>query len=65
MPDEKVVPVTADNIVVKQGYQEGSNVQVVEELVDLIMVSRLYESNMEFLTASRQNSSSLMSVAMG
>ena len=65
MPDEEVVPVTAENIVVKQGYQEGSNVQIVEELVDLIMVSRLYEANVEFLTASRQNSSSLMSVAMG
>jgi flagellar basal body rod protein FlgG len=59
------VPVTAENIVVKQGYQERSNVQIVEELVDLLMVSRLYEANMDFMTASRQNSSSLMSVAMG
>jgi flagellar basal body rod protein FlgG len=65
MPDEEVVPVTAENIIVRQGFQESSNVQVVEELVDLIMVSRLYEANMEFLTVSKQNSSSLMSVAMG
>jgi uncharacterized repeat protein (TIGR01451 family) len=34
----------------------GSNVQIVEELVDLVMVTRLYEANMEFLSTGRQTS---------
>jgi flagellar basal-body rod protein FlgF len=30
-----------------QGYQEGSNVNIVEEMVGLITVSRLYEANLK------------------
>jgi flagellar basal-body rod protein FlgF len=63
--EEGIAPETAKNVIVKQGFQESSNVQTVEELVDLIMVSRLYEANMEFMTASKQATSSLMSAAMG
>ena len=63
--EEGIVPVAAENVVVQQGFQEASNVEIVEELVDMIMVSRLYESNMEFLTASKTATSSLMSIAMG
>ncbi len=65
MPDANVVPVDAENIVVRQGYQESSNVQMVEELVDMIMVARLYEANMKSITASKQAADSLMAVAMG
>ena len=65
MPDENIQPIEADNIVVKQGYQEASNVQVIDELVDMILVSRLYEANMKSLTATKETSSSLLSVAMG
>ena len=65
MPDEDIVPVEAENVVVKQGYQEQSNVQIIDELVDMIMVSRLYEANMNLLDAQKQASSSIMSVAMG
>jgi flagellar basal body rod protein FlgG len=65
MPDEDVVPVTAEHIVVRQRYQEGSNVKIVDELVDMIMVSRLYEANMKFVSARKETSSSIMSVAMG
>lgn len=54
-----------ENLIVKQGYQEGSNVQMVEELVDMIMVSRLYEANMKFLSVGSDNTKNLISVAMG
>jgi len=65
MPDVNVQPSNAQNIIVKQGYQEASNVQIVDELVDMILVSRLYEANMKSLTAEQQASGSLMNVAMG
>lgn len=65
MPEQDVRPVEAENVVVKQGYQEGSNVKMIDELVDMLMVSRLYEANMKFMTAQKEASSSLLSVAMG
>jgi flagellar basal body rod protein FlgG len=65
MPDENVTPVPADKMVVRQGYQESSNVKTVDELVDMIMVSRLYEANMKFIAAQRETSSSIIGVAMG
>jgi len=65
MPDVNIQPVAAEQLVVKQGYQEASNVQIVDELVDMILVSRLYEANMKSIAAEQQASSSLMSVAMG
>jgi len=65
MPDEDVEPGTAEHIVVKQGYQEVSNVKLVDELVDMIMVSRLYEANMKFIDAEMKTSSSIIGVAMG
>ncbi|HSV27355.1 MAG TPA: flagellar hook basal-body protein, partial [Sedimentisphaerales bacterium] len=58
-------PAMAQNATVRQGYQEGSNVNAMEELVGLITVSRLYESSMKVLTARSEASRSLMSVAMG
>ncbi|MHC4206389.1 MAG: flagellar hook-basal body protein [Planctomycetota bacterium] len=65
MPEQDVRPVAAENIVVKQGYQEGSNVKMIDELVDMLMVSRLYEANMKFVSAQKEASSSILSVAMG
>jgi len=65
MPDKNVQPAAAGNVVVKQGYQEASNVSVVDELVDMIMVTRLYEANMRFVSAQSETSSSIMNVAMG
>ena len=63
--EEGVVPSAAENIIVKQGFQESSNVKIIDELVDMIMVSRLYEANMEFLKTTKEASSSLISAAMG
>lgn len=65
MPDEDITPVTSENVIVKQGYQEASNVEIVDELVDMIMVTRLYEANMNFIRAQKETSSSIMNVAMG
>lgn len=56
---------TLDDAVVKQGFRESSNVAVMEELVGMITVSRLYEANMRFLSARKDLSQSLMNVAMG
>ena len=39
--------------------------QLDEELVYMIMVTRLYEANMKFMSVGKDNSKSLMSVAMG
>jgi flagellar basal-body rod protein FlgG len=36
----------------KQGFLEGSNVQVVEEMVDMIAAQRTYEMNTKVLTAA-------------
>lgn len=58
-------PGLAENIVVKQGYLEASNVKMVDELVDMIMVQRLYEANMKFITGKKEATSSLISLAMG
>ena len=37
---------------VSQGYLEGSNVQVVDEMVNLITAQRAYELNAKAITAS-------------
>lgn len=65
MPDPDVTSIAAEHIVVKNGYQEASNVQMVDELVDMLMVSRLYEANMKFVSAQQETTSSILSVAMG
>ncbi len=65
MTNESNKPIEAENIVVKQGYQEGSNVKMIEELVNMIMVTRLYEANMKFMSAKGDTTNSLMGVAMG
>jgi flagellar basal-body rod protein FlgF len=58
-------PSNAEGVVVKQGYQEGSNVKLVEELVNMIMVSRIYEANAKLVNARKDMSGSAMGVAMG
>ncbi len=62
---EGIEPEPPENLIVKQHAHEGSNVQMVEELVDMVMVSRLYEANMKFIAAGKDVSESLMNLAMG
>ncbi|MDD5133955.1 MAG: flagellar basal-body rod protein FlgF [Phycisphaerae bacterium] len=59
-----VKPTEPKETTIRQGALEGSNVQIVEELVDMMMVSRLYESNMKFIGVQKDSSQSLMNVAM-
>ena len=63
--ENDVIPATADNVIVKQGYLESSNVQIIDELVGMILVSRLYEANMKTISALKETSGSLTSLAMG
>jgi flagellar basal-body rod protein FlgF len=65
MLDKNVQPVPTANTLIKQGSQESSNVKVVDELVDMVMVTRLYEANMRYVSAQKENSNALTSVAMG
>jgi flagellar basal body rod protein FlgG len=65
MTDSRIEPELPEKTIVKQGSLEGSNVEMIEELVDMIMVNRTYEANMKILSATRDASGSLMSVAMG
>jgi len=58
-------PRDTEEVVVKQGYREASNVQMVDELVGMIKVSRMYEANMKFLNARKDTTSSVIGVAMG
>jgi flagellar basal-body rod protein FlgF len=63
--DKSIQPTSPETVFIKQGSQESSNVKVVDELVDMVMVTRLYEANMKYVGAQRENSSTLTSVAMG
>jgi len=60
-----VAAAPAQEVSVRQGFQESSNVQTVEELVDMISVSRLYDANLRVLAANREASRSILDVAMG
>jgi flagellar basal body rod protein FlgG len=64
MPEKGIEPEAATGAVVKQGYQESSNVETIDELVDMIMVSRLYEANLKFISAKKEAQGSILSVAM-
>ncbi len=37
---------------IQQGFLEGSNVQVVEELINLIQAERAFEANSKIITSS-------------
>jgi len=54
----------ATSLTVKQGFEENSNVQMMEELVDMMMVTRLYEANMQFISVKSDASKSLIDLAM-
>jgi flagellar basal-body rod protein FlgF len=60
-----IEPLPTEDIVVKQNYQEASNVMLVDELVDMITVCRLYEANMKLASSQSEISSSIINVAMG
>ena len=53
----------AENSKVLQGYSEQSNVNAVEELVNLIKVNRLYQANAKSITLHDEKAKSLLRVA--
>lgn len=53
----------AENLTVHQGYQEQSNVRMVEEMVNMMTLSRLYEANMNVMRRQRENSQAILGVA--
>ncbi len=63
MAPEGVEPGDAENAMIRQGYRENSNVQRMEELVNLIAVSRLYEMNMGLLKKRHENAKAMIDVA--
>jgi len=60
-----IKPAEAKDAVIRQGYRENSNVKMMSELVDLISVSRMYETNMNLLRKRRENSKAILGVANG
>ena len=64
VPDD-VTPVDAENVVVRQGCQESSNVEMIDELVSMIMVTRTYEANVKLVNVKKDTTNSVIGVAMG
>lgn len=62
---EDAPPRDTEDVVVKQGYQEASNVEMIDELVGMIMVSRMYEANMKLVNLKKDTTNSVIGVAMG
>jgi len=58
-----VQPAVAEKALIRQGYQENSNVNRMEELVDMMTVSRLYETNMKLLVRRHENAKAIIGVA--
>ena len=54
----------AENVQVHQGFVESSNVSVVEELVGLITVTRMYEANLKSVQVQDESMKNLLNVAM-
>jgi len=54
----------AEKVGVQQGFYESSNVSVMEELVDLLTVTRLYEANIKSIAAQDEKGKQLLQVAM-
>lgn len=58
-------PTDAEDVAVRQGFQEASNVKMAEELVSMILVSRMYEANMKLVNVKKDTTNSVIGVAMG
>lgn len=62
---EGIVPRAVDETTVAQGFQEASNVTAVQELVDLISLTRLYEATIKTVQAQDDRMKNILQVAMG
>jgi len=61
---EGVEPDDAENVTVHQGFREDANVNLVQELVNLLAVTRLYEANHKAAQMQDRTQKSLLDVAM-
>ena len=60
---EEIVLKPAENTYIRQGYCENSNVQAVQELTNLLTISRLFEANTAYLKKQSENGTAIMGVA--
>lgn len=60
---EDLAPAAAKNTKLRQGSQENSNVQMMQELTGLMTLSRLYESNINVLRKRSETSTAILEVA--
>jgi len=60
----QVIEAAAKDFRVHQGFVESSNVSVVEELVGLITVTRLYEANLKTISIQDEAAKQIVQVAM-
>ncbi len=60
--NEDEVLVSNDNKI-HQGFLEGSNVNIVKEMVEMINVSRLYETNQKVLTSQEESAKNSNDIA--
>jgi flagellar basal body rod protein FlgG len=60
---EDIVFKPAENTHIRQGYREDSNVQAVQELTNLLTISRLFEANTAYLKKQSENGTAIMGVA--
>jgi len=60
---EEIVFTPAENTHIRQGYREDSNVQAVQELTNLLTISRLFEANTDYLKKQSENSNTIIGVA--
>ncbi len=60
---EGLIPTDAENPMIRQGYRENSNVHQMHEIVDLMMVSRLYSANINLLKKQQENAKMMLEIA--
>ncbi len=60
---EDFEPEETNEMTVRQGFLENSNVKLVEELVSLVTVTRQYETNMKLLSKRAENNKVMIGVA--
>jgi flagellar basal-body rod protein FlgF len=60
---DNTLSLPAENVRIRQGFQENSNVRVMEEVVNLMTLSRIYESHMSILKKQSDNSNAMLGVA--
>jgi flagellar basal-body rod protein FlgG len=54
----------AEKVTMQQGAYESSNVSVVEEMVGLLTVTRMYEASLKTITAQDDKNKQILQVAM-